>query len=114
MSTLLSFWNKVILSLCTYTGISLGLVTSIYTYKKYFLHVASSTTASANPVQGQPSQLIPLNVARYRRTVSSAVVRAVDISYLLSIPFAVVAGLKAILHIPPHRLFILQGKLHLV
>ena len=71
VATAFSFWNNVILSLCIYTGVSLCLVTSTYTHTKIFLTLRHRRYQVQNSVQGQPNQTIPLNIARYRKTVSS-------------------------------------------
>ena len=76
----------------------LCLVTSLFCYLKIYvtlhLHQAQVKT---NTSQGQPSDArIPLNIVRYRKTVSSAlwVQMTLLVCYL---PFAVVTGLRGVL-----------------
>ena len=69
-------WNPLITSWCTYIIIALCLVTTIFAYTKIFLTLRHNQI-HVNPVQshvfpGQPSQAIPLNIARYRKAVNSA------------------------------------------
>ena len=71
VSTALTCWNSVILSVCIYTVISLCIVTSTYSYTKIFLSLRHRHHQVQNSVQVQPNQTIPLNIARYRKTVSS-------------------------------------------
>ena len=88
------FWNARITSWYGCAVISLCLVTSIFSYTKIFLTLRHhQVQVQGNVNQGQPSQTVPLNVARYKRTVSSAlwVKVALVVSYL---PFAVVVVLS--------------------
>ena len=71
VSTALTCWNSVILSVCIYTVISLCIVTSTYSYTKIFLSLRHRHHQVQNRVQVQPNETIPLNIARYRKTVSS-------------------------------------------
>ena len=67
------FWNPYIL-LCQYIFTALCLVTIIYAYTKisYTLH-HNQIHVQNHVAQGQPSQAIPaLNIARYKKTVFSA------------------------------------------
>ena len=68
----LSFWNKLSPSLYIYIGTTVCLITSIYSYTKIFLTLRHHQHQIQVNAQGQPSQEIPLSIARYRRTVSSA------------------------------------------
>ena len=63
------FWNDLIPMLYVIIVISLCLVTSIYSYTKIF--VTLHTRHRQNQVR-QPNQISPLNIARYRKAVSSA------------------------------------------
>ena len=70
------FWNPLITSWYQYIGTALCLVTIIFAYTKIFLNLRHNQI-HINPVQshvfpGQPSQAIPLNIARYRKAVNSA------------------------------------------
>ena len=65
--------NPLITRWCVYIVIPLCLVTSIFSYTKIFLTLRHNQIQVQNHVsQGQPSQAIPLNIARYRKAVSIA------------------------------------------
>ena len=67
------FWNSPIRSWCQYMGTVLCLVTTIFAYTKIFFSLRHNQIHVQNHVaQGQPSQAIPLNIARYRKAVYSA------------------------------------------
>ena len=67
------FWNSPIRSWCQYMGTVLCLVTTIFAYTKIFFSLRHNQIHVQNHVaQGQPSQVIPLNIARYRKAVYSA------------------------------------------
>ena len=52
--------------------ISLCLITSVFSYVRIFFTLRHNQTQVQNSVQQeQPSQTVPLNIARYRKTVSS-------------------------------------------
>ena len=56
-----------------YIGTALGLVTTIFAYAKIFVTLRHNQIHVQNhAAQGQPSQTIPLNIARYRKAVYSA------------------------------------------
>ena len=67
------FWNLHINLLYGYGNISLCLVTSVFSYAKIFFALRQhQVQAQGNVNQVQPSYTVSLNVARYRKTVSSA------------------------------------------
>ena len=67
------FWNPLITSWYGNIVILLCLVTSIFSYTKIFLTLRHNQNQVQNHApQGQPSQAIPLNIAPYRKAVSSA------------------------------------------
>ena len=68
------FWNPHILLWYQYIGTALCLVTAIFAYTKISYTLRHNQIHVQNHVaQGQPSQAIPaLNIARYRKTVYSA------------------------------------------
>ena len=69
----LSFWIRQMSSFYIYIGTSVCVVTSIYSYTKIFLKLRHCQHQVENNVQGQPNQTFPrLNIARYRKTVYSA------------------------------------------
>ena len=67
------FFNRRIASWCLYIVSALCLVTTIFAYAKIFVTLRHNQIHVQNPsAQGQPSQAIPLNIARYRKAVYSA------------------------------------------
>ena len=67
------FWNPYILLWYQYIGTALCLVTAIFAYTKISYTLRHNQIHVQNHVaQGQPSQAIPLNIARYRKAVYSA------------------------------------------
>ena len=89
----LSFWSKLLSPLYIYIGTTVCLITSIYSYTKIFLTLRHHQNQIQVNTQGQLSQEIPLRIARYRRTVSSAlwVQLAMVFCYL---PYNVMASLR--------------------
>ena len=68
-----SFWNPLITSWYQYIGTALCLVTTIFAYTKIFFSLRHNQIQVQNYVaQGQQSQAIPLNIARYKKAVYSA------------------------------------------
>ena len=87
------FCNPYIL-LCQYIFAALCLVTTIFAYTKVSYTLRHNQIHVQNHVvQGQPSQAIPLNIARYRKAVYSAlwVQGTLIICYL---PYGIVAALQ--------------------
>ena len=79
------FWNRLITSWFQYKVAALCLVTTTVAYTKIFCTLRHNQIHVQNHVaQGQPSQAIPLNIARYREAVYSAlwVQGTLDICYL--------------------------------
>ena len=67
------FWNEHITSLCGCVVVVLCVITSIFSYTKIFLTLRHNQIhAQGNVNQGQSSQTVQLNIARYKKTVSSA------------------------------------------
>ena len=68
------FWiNPVSVRYLRFTGVALCLVTLSYCYTKIFLTLRHrQRRVQTNNAQRDGSQTIPLNIARYRKTVSSA------------------------------------------
>ena len=90
------FWNPVITSWYQYIGTALCLVTIIFAYTKIFLNLRHNQI-HINPVQshvfpGQPSQAIPLNIARFRKAVNSALWIQVTL-VVCYLPFGIVVAL---------------------
>ena len=66
-------WNERITSWYDCVAVALCLFTSIFSYTKIFLTLRHNQIhAQGNVNQGQPSQTAQLNIARYKRTVYSA------------------------------------------
>ena len=87
------FWNRLMASLVELTGTALCLAITIFAYTKIFCTLRHNQVHVQNhAVQGQPSQTIPLNTARYKKAVYSAlwVHVALVVCYL---PFGIVAAL---------------------
>ena len=82
-------WNERITSWSDCVAVALCEVTSIFSYTKILITLRhNQIRAKGNVNQGQPSQTVQLNIARYKRTVSSAlwVQVALVVCYL---PFAI-------------------------
>ena len=90
------FWNPLVYSWYQYIGTALCLATTIFAYTKIFLTLRHNQI-HVNPVQshifpGQPSQAIPLNIARYRKAVNSAM--WVQVTFVVCyLPFGIVVAL---------------------
>ena len=68
-----TFWNTLIISWYQRIVTALCLVTTISAYTKIFLSLRHNQIRVQNHVaQGQQGQAIPLNIARYRKAVYSA------------------------------------------
>ena len=66
-------WNKHITLWYGRIAVALCVVTSIFSYTKIFFTLRHNQIhAQGNVNQGQPSQTVQLNIARYKKTVSSA------------------------------------------
>ena len=87
------FWNSPIRSWCQYMGTVLCLVTTIFAYTKIFFSLRHNQIHVQNHVaQGQPSQAITLNIARYRKAVYSTLwVQGTLVACYL--PFGIVVAL---------------------
>ena len=69
---LYGLWNELVSLLYSYVILALSLVISIYSYTRIFLRLRHHQTQVQDNVTGQPNQTTSLNIARYRKTVSSA------------------------------------------
>ena len=83
------FWDPRIKLWCYFLGISVCLVTSVFAYTKIFFTLRRNQIQMS---QTQPSQAIPLNIARYRKAVYSAMWVQVTL-VVCYLPFAVVVAL---------------------
>ena len=73
VGTTMYFWDPLITSWCGNIGTVLCLVTSAFSYTNIFLTLRHNQAQVQNHVfEEQPNQAIPLNIARYRKAVSSA------------------------------------------
>ena len=72
VGSIVYLWNELISTWYSYITVPLCLVTSIYCYTRIFLRLRHHQTQVQDNVQGQPNQTIPQNIARYRKTVSTA------------------------------------------
>jgi len=66
------FWNTLLASWFDKIVITLCLVTSIYCYTKIFLALRHHQNQVQENAQGQQGQTIPMNIARYKKAVFSA------------------------------------------
>ena len=72
LGSTLYLWNYVIFLWYGYIGVPLCLVTSVYSYTKIFITLHHHQNHVQDNVQEQQSQSSHLNIARYRKAVSSA------------------------------------------
>ena len=73
VGTATHFWNDLITLRYGYGNVSLCLVVSVFSYGKIIFALRQYQIQTQNRVhQEQPSQIAPLNIARYKKTVSSA------------------------------------------
>ena len=89
---LYGLWNALALSLYCYVILALSPVISIYSYTRIFLRLRHHQTQVQENVTGQSNQTIPLNVARYRKTVSTALWLQLTL-VVCYLPYVVVAPL---------------------
>ena len=84
-----TFWNTLITSWYLHIITVLCLVITISAYTKIFLSLRHNQIHVQNHVaQGQPSQAIPLNIARYRKAVYSALWVQVTL-FVCYLPFCI-------------------------
>ena len=69
---IMNLWNKLVSSWYSYVILTLSVVISIYCYTRIFLRLRHFQTQIQVNVTAQPNQTNPLNMAPYRKTVSSA------------------------------------------
>ena len=72
VGSIVFLWRKSISSHYSYTIVLLFLLTSIYCYTRIFLRLRHHQTQVHDNIQRPTNQTIPQNIARYRKTVSSA------------------------------------------
>ncbi|XP_078350053.1 melanocyte-stimulating hormone receptor-like [Oculina patagonica] len=96
----MSLWNYLITLCYSYVVITVCLVISIFSYTKIFVSLHHHQTQVENQIhQEQPSQTSPLNIARYKKAVSSAlwVQLTLVVCYL---PFVIVGIVGQVLSDP--------------
>ena len=86
-------WNLLIFTWYQYIVAALCPVTTIFAYTKIFFTLRHNQIHVPNhAAQGQPSQAIPLNIARYRRAVYSALWVQVTL-VICCLPYVIVVAL---------------------
>ena len=87
------FWNRFVTSYYQYVQIALCFVVTIFAYTKIFFTLRHNQIHVPNhAAQGQPSQAIPLNIARYRKAVYSALWVQVTL-VICCLPYVIVVAL---------------------
>ena len=87
------FWNRFVTSYYQYVHLALCFVVTIFAYTKIFFTLRHNQIHVPNhAAQGQPSQAIPLNIARYRRAVYSALWVQVTL-VICCLPYVIVVAL---------------------
>ena len=92
VSSAMSFWNRLIALWCGIVGISLCLVISIFSYTNIFLTLRHHQNQVQDHVQ-QPNQTNQLNIARYKKAVSTAIWLQLTL-VACYLPFNIVAVLE--------------------
>ena len=86
-------WNPELLSLLLYIHLSFCLSIIIFSYMKIFFTLRHyQIQAEINVAQDQPRQAIPLNIARYRKAVYSALWVQVTL-FICYLPFGITQAL---------------------
>ena len=86
-------WNPQLLSLLLYIHLSFCLSIIIFSYMKIFIMLRHyQIQAEINVAQEQPRQAIPLNIARYRKAVYSALWVQVTL-FICYLPFGITQAL---------------------
>ena len=102
-------WNDSFSTWYFHIVIMLCLVTSMYFYTRIFLRLRHHQTQVQGNVTGQPNQTTPLNIARYRKTASSALWLQLTL-VVCYLPFIVAAPLavREILRRPSSTFYLAQ------
>ena len=88
------FWNRFVTSYYQYVGLALCFVVTIFAYAKIFCTLRHNQIhLQNNAAQGQPSQAVSLNIARYRKAVYSALWVQV-ILVICYLPYVIVVALQ--------------------
>ena len=94
IASTLHFWNSLIPLWYGQIVTALGLLTSICSYTKIFLKLRQHQTAVQDNVQEHQTQPTPLSVARYRKTVSSALWLQLTLVFCY-LPYGIAAQLRS-------------------
>ena len=87
-------WNHLTTLWYSYIGILLCLITSTVSYTIIFLKLRhNQTQVQVHGHQEQPNQTIPLNIARYKKAVSSALWLQLTLVFCY-LPYVIVQGFK--------------------
>ena len=92
------FWNSLITSWCQYIGTAICLVTTIFAYTNIFLTLRHNQIhvdhVQSHAFPGQPSQAIPLNIARYRKACAVNSALWIQVTLVVCyVPFCIVDAL---------------------
>ena len=93
ISSATQFWNLLITLLCAIIGTSLCVVISVFSYTKIFLTLRHHQNQVQDNVQ-QPNQTNQLNIARYKKAVSTALWLQLTL-VACYLPFVIVAVLTS-------------------
>ena len=86
-------WNELLFSLLLFINLSFCLTIIIFSYMKIFFTLRHyQIHAEINVAQDQPRQAIPLNIARYRKAVYSALWVQVTL-FICYLPFVIIEAL---------------------
>ena len=86
-------WNELLFSLLLFINLSFCLTIIIFSYMKIFFTLRHyQIQAEINVAQDQPRQAIPLNIARYRKAVYSALWVQVTL-FICYLPFIITEAL---------------------
>ena len=91
VSSAIQFWNRLITLLCVIIGTFLCVVISIFSYTKIFLTLRHHQNQVQDNVE-QPNQTNQLNIARYKKALSTAIWLQLTL-VACYLPFVVVGGL---------------------
>ena len=72
VGSIMSLWNELASSWCSYVIIPVCLLTSLYCYSRIFLKLRHLTKQVQKNVHGRVCQTAPFNVARYRKVLCTA------------------------------------------
>ena len=93
VSSAIQFWNRLITLLCVIIGTFLCVVISIFSYTKIFLTLRHHQNQVQDNVE-QPNQTNQLNIARYKKALSTAIWLQLTL-VACYLPFVVVAVLTS-------------------